>query len=217
MMDVNEAAKALLALLAIVDPIGAIPTFLAVTEGCDRAGRRHVAAVAALTVGFLFAGAAFAGDAILQWFGVSMSAFRVAGGVMLFFMAIEMLHGDSNDRRKRDGEDEVSARQRNIQVAVVPLSLPLLAGPGALSTIVVYAGQHPRALDRAPLVLVAAAVGLVVWLTLRAAARIARRLGQTGILVFTRVMGIFLAAIAVEFITSGLVELMPGLAGGLVQ
>lgn len=209
MMDLSDFAKTLLAMIAIVNPLGAAPTFLALTEDSDRAERLRMAWMAAVTVGCLLGGAVLLGDAVLRFFGVSMSAFRVAGGILLLLMAIAMLHGEAGGSRAADARRDEDDRS---QVAVVPLALPLLAGPGSLSTMVLYANQHPAAIDKLLLIVAGALVGLAVWLTLRAAGPIGARLGRTGILVFTRLMGLFLAAVAVEFMMRGLGELLPGLS-----
>jgi multiple antibiotic resistance protein len=212
MMDASSFAKTLVALVAIVNPIGAVPTFLAITDGLARNERRHMAWLAALTVGCLLGGAVIAGDAVLRMFGVSMSAFRVAGGILLLLMAIAMLHGETTGAGRGAGDEEAASGPDRKEVAVVPLALPLLAGPGSLSTMVLYANLHPGFADKLLLIAVGILVAVAVWLTLRAAGPIGARLGRTGILVFTRLMGLFLAAIAVEFIMAGLTELLPGLA-----
>lgn len=212
MMDATTFAKTFVALVAMINPVGAVPTFLAITDGLAGKERRHMAWLAALAVGCLLGGAVIIGDSILRMFGVSMSAFRVAGGILLLLMAIAMLHGETAGGVRAASDEAAAAQADRKEVAIVPLALPLLAGPGSLSTMVLYSNQHPELLDKALLVLVAAMVGATAWLTLRAAGPIGLRLGRTGILVFTRLMGLFLAAIAVEFIMDGLTELLPGLA-----
>lgn len=209
-VDWLALAKSALALFAIVDPVGVIPVFMLATAGFD-AVRRHAAArVAAFTVFGVLVGFSMFGEALLAFFGIRIAAFSVAGGVLLFMLALSMAHARvSPQRQTPDEAEEAAARDA---VGVVPLGIPLLAGPGAITHVIVAGGTvsgnvlgHLALL--APIVLVA----LSVWLSFRFGPAIVRRLGSTGIHVVTRLMGLVIAAISVEMIARGLAQLFPGL------
>ncbi len=214
MFELTLFAKWLVSLVAMLNPPGAIPTFLAVSEGSDDRERAGMARIAAVAVMGLLVGAVCVGQTVLGYFGISMSAFRVAGGILLLLMAISMLQGQmSPAKQSAEDSEDAEAAEDKLGVAVVPIALPLIAGPGSISTAVIYANQCRSALETVLLIVASLVVGGIVWIVLRLAAPIGRKLGQTGIRVMTRLMGLLLAAIAVEFIVTGLRELLPGLDG----
>jgi multiple antibiotic resistance protein len=212
MMDASllPLAKSALALFAIVDPVGVIPVFMLATLGFDRA-RRHLAArVAALTVFGVLAGFSLFGEPLLAFFGIRIAAFSVAGGVLLFMLALSMAHARISPQRQTPDEAE-EAVERDA-VGVVPLGIPLLAGPGAITHVIVGAGDASGNLvAHAALLLPILLVALSVWVSFRLGPSIVRHLGATGIHVVTRLMGLIIAAISVEMIAGGLVRLFPGL------
>ena len=207
-----EILKPLLALLAIVNPVGAIPFFIHFTGGFSREQRRrtiHVAAIGAFTV---IAVSALVGLRIIEFFGISLSSFQVGGGMLLLVSALQMLNAQQAESRGddlREGSDKVDAGD---SIAVVPLTIPLLTGPATISTMVIYAEKTRHWWQLAILVGYGVVIGLSVWLAFSLSGRIARVLGKTGINVMTRLMGILLAALAVEVMSDGLVKLFPGLA-----
>lgn len=211
-MDPSEFAKTVISLFAIVNPIGAVPAFLAIASGATDREKRRMAAVASVAVLLLLVGAVFVGGHILRFFGISMASFRVAGGLLLLLMAIAMLHARSGIPFGLPDAATGEFDEDKTGIAVVPVAMPLLAGPGSISTTVLYAHQCRSWTDRLLLVLATLVVAVAVWLCLRLAGMIGRRLGRTGVRIFTRLMGLFLAAIAVEFMVKGLLELLPGLA-----
>lgn len=207
MLDFTEYTKIFISLFAIIDPIGTIPVIIAFTASMSTQKREHVGRVASLTVfGILFA-ALLLGEAILSFFGISIHSFRTAGGILLLLMAINMLIEDKQTLFPEDNADAQSPQS----IAIVPLSTPLLAGPGAISTVIVDAHKASSAGHYGAMTLVLVALSFVVWLTFRVAPWVARRLGPIGSTVFTRLMGLLLAAIAVEFIAGGLRGLFPAL------
>ena len=208
-MDLLDYLKIFVALLFMVDPVAAIPTFLAATAGDDLADRHKTALTAGVTVGTVLVIFVFTGSAILNLFGISIDSFRVAGGVILMLLALAMLGGAPGKTKQRPEEAEDAVDKEN--VGVVPIAIPLLAGPGAMSSMIVYSHQDPSLPHRGALALIALGIGLSVWLCLRLADPLGRLLGPTGLNIATRVMGILIAAVAVEFITAGLVGLLPGL------
>ena len=200
----------LIGLLVIVNPLLAVPAFAALTGGEDAAQRRATAHRAALTVAAVLSASALGGQAVLRLFGIDVPAFQVGGGILILLMAIAMLHARMSGARHTDAEaDEAQGKE---QVGVVPLGMPLLAGPGAISTVIIYAHAGGGWLHMVVLVGEIWLVAGLVWMALRLGEGVARILGTTGLNIATRIMGLLLAAIAVGFITHGLKALLPGLA-----
>ncbi|MGE5248237.1 MAG: MarC family protein [Verrucomicrobiota bacterium] len=209
MLSWTEYLKIFIALLAIVNPIGSVPLFLSLTENQAQEERYRTATIAAVTTAAVLAGACLFGDAILRLFGVGIDSFRVGGGILLLLMAISMFHAEQS-RSRQTPEEAVEAEERTA-VAVVPLAIPLLSGPGAISTMIIYTTQGKGPAHIAILVGGSVLVGAIVWVSLRLAIPIGRFLGRTGINIATRLMSLLLAAIAVEFIAGGIGGLFPGL------
>ncbi|HEY9100250.1 MAG TPA: NAAT family transporter [Thiobacillus sp.] len=209
-MDAYELAKAAFALFAIVDPIGIIPLFLLATQGYSLAQSHAAAKIAALTVLGVLTVFTFLGEPLMLFLDIRLAAFSVAGGLLLLLLALSMVQAHVSPQRQT--EDEAVEAEEKEAVGVVPLGVPLLAGPGAITHMIVAAGAAKgEALQQASLLIPVALVALSVWLAFRAAPLIAKRLGQTGIHVVTRLMGLIIAAISVEMIASGLGDLFPGL------
>lgn len=209
MTDWHEWLRTLIGLTVIVNPLLAIPAFT-VFAGKEDAGQRRITAYhAALTVAAVLTLSVVGGQAVLHLFGISLPAFKVGGGVLILLMAIAMLHARMSGARHTD-EEAVEAHDKE-QVGVVPLGIPLLAGPGAISTAIIYAHNGSGWQDTFILLLEVWLVSCLVWLSLRLGDRVANVLGKTGINIATRIMGLLLAAIAVEFVTGGLKQLLPGL------
>jgi multiple antibiotic resistance protein len=209
MVHWGEYAKVLVAILVIVDPIGIIPVFLTLTSGRTAAERRRVARVAAVGMTAVLIASALAGDYVLRGFGIGIPSFRVGAGIILLLMAIAMLHARLGATRQ--APEEAEEAEEKDAVAMVPMAIPLLAGPGAISTVIVYSHQDKLGPHAAGLCAIIVSVGIIVWVALRLAAPIARLLGTTGIKIANRLMGLILAAIAVELMADGLKGLFPGL------
>ncbi|MBZ0251816.1 MAG: NAAT family transporter [Candidatus Methylomirabilis sp.] len=209
MGDWYPYAKAAATLFVILNPIGVAPLFLSFMVGHSDAERRRTARTAGITVACVLLVAAFAGAELLRLFGVSIGAFRVAGGFLLLGTAVSMVQARLGPL-KHTPEESAEAQEKE-SVAVVPLGIPLLAGPGSISSAILYAQQARGATDLAVLAAIFLAMGGIVTLLLSAALRLQRALGKTGINVLTRLMGILLTALSIEFIVGGLQELIPAL------
>ncbi len=207
----TEYSRFLTALLVIVDPFAAIPLFLALTQDYARSDTLRVARLAAMTMAIVLVLSALAGEAILTWLGTSLASFRVGGGIVLMMMALALLRARPGERDAEPVRADFT-RQRHA-VAFVPLAVPLLAGPGAIGTVII---EMHRMVHKYHVYLVIACILLVsciLWLTLRMALPIAKALGQVGLSVANRLFGLILVAIAVEIIANGLRELFPVLGG----
>ena len=208
-MQLDYAGSALLTLVVVVDPIGLAPTFLAVTDGLPRAARRSVAARASVIAGAILIGAALIGNWLLGTLEISLAAFRIAGGLLLFSIASQMVFGV---RMRREGEEAEQAIEEHVRnIAAFPLAIPLLAGPGAITAAVLLAGRADGNLVligvlMAAVVLVAAAC-LATFLF---AERISGLLGLTGNIVLSRLLGVLLAALAVQYVVDGIRAALAG-------
>ncbi len=198
------------ALFVIVNPIGAIPLFISYTRGQSTQERRSAARTAATAVAVVLVISIFVGDYLLQFFGIGIPSFRVGGGILILLMAISMLNAQQGGARYTAEEGLEGEEKQNS--AVVPLAIPLLAGPGAISTTIIYAHKAYSILDKVALLIAALLVAAGVAIALYLAESIANRLGRTGINIATRIMGLILAAVAVEFIADGLLQLFPKLS-----
>ncbi len=208
MSGLNDYLRFAVTLTAVVDPFLAVPFFLTVTASRSEAESRRLARVVALTVFLVLAVSAFVGEALLELIGASLSAFRVGGGLVLLLMALAMLNAQAGSVRQSKAE-ALELEEGELQ-GVVPLAIPLLAGPGAISTAII-AAEGGSAVHQLVIVLCIGVVCLVSWLTMRAAHRIAARMGTTGLNVATRILGLLLAAMAVQTMAVGLRQLFPGL------
>ena len=195
-------------LTAVVDPFLAVPFFLTFTASRSDAERRRLAQVVALTVFLVLALAAFVGEGLLELIGAILAAFRVGGGLVLLLMALAMLKAQAGGLRQ--SQAEARELEQGELHGVVPLAIPLLAGPGAISTAIIAAEGGSLA-HQFVIVLCIGVVCLVSWLTMRAASRIEARMGTTGLNVATRILGLLLAAMAVQTMAVGLKQLFPGL------
>ena len=201
--------KPLITLLAIVNPIGVIPFFIHYTRRFSVAQRKKTARVAATTAFLVIALSALLGLKILEFFGISLASFQVGGGLLLLMGAIQMLNAQPAESQAHDVDEGASRADSGASIAVVPLTIPLLTGPASISTVVIYAEKTKHVWELAVLVGYGLVIGLATWLALSAAGRIGKFMGQTGINVMTRLMGLILAAIAVEVMSDGLVKLFP--------
>jgi multiple antibiotic resistance protein len=208
-MALNFVVSALVTLLVVVDPLGLAPTFVGITEGMSASLRRQVALRATLIAGIILIGAALIGDWLLGALAISLSAFRIAGGLLLFSIATEMVLGVRMRREGEVAEQALEERARN--VAAFPLAIPLMAGPGAITASVLLAGRADG--DWLLLALLLAVVAAVVTACLVAfllAARIGRLLGVTGNIVLSRLLGVLLAALAVQYVVDGIRAILAG-------
>lgn len=203
--------RVLVALIAICDPLGNMPIFVSLTSGADRPDPARTARVAAVTVFVVFTVFAVTGEGILKFFGIHMASFRVAGGILLLLMGVNMLQATVGPMRRKP--DEITEAAERDTVGVVPIAIPLLSGPGAMTTVIVYANQAVLPAEYLAQHAAQLTATLVLYVAMRSAAPVMRRMGRTGINIVTRVMGLIVVAIGVEFIAGGARELFPVLAG----
>jgi multiple antibiotic resistance protein len=196
--------------LFIVDPLAAVPGFLAMTEGDSANQRRAMARRGAWTCGITLAVFALGGSLIFRVFGITLGAFKIAGGALIGLNALEMVQARRSQQRETAAEQAEGAQKAD--VGLMPLGVPMLAGPGAISTVMVLALGPHRLVSIAALYVAIALSAYASFLVLAAATMVEHRLGQTGMRILTRLMGLVLCAIAVQFIVDGLK--MTGLAGG---
>jgi multiple antibiotic resistance protein len=208
-MTLAYAISALLTLFVVVDPVGLVPTFLAVTEDLPRPARRSVAVRSSLIAGAVLIGTALIGDWLLHTLSISLPAFRIAGGLLLFSIASEMVFGVRLRRESREAEEAVEEHVRNI--AAFPLAIPLLAGPGAITATVLLAGRaNGNLMLIAVLIGVVALVAAACFVAFLFAERIGRAIGLTGNIVLSRLLGVLLAALAVQYVVDGVRTVLNG-------
>ena len=203
MIEWTFIIKTTIALIAIVDPIGCLPLFLSLTGQHKKINKKNVVKMTAITVFIILVTSLFLGDKILNMFGITMPSFQICGGILLLIMAISMMLGkhqiiESGQNGKSDKE----------LIAFVPLSIPLLAGPGAMSNMIIASHQAPNLINQSFLVLPCIAVSLLIWLTLSFAENISKVIGAIGTKIITRVMGLLLGSMAIEFITRGILDII---------
>ena len=207
-----DLLKPLIALLAIVNPIGAIPFFIHFTSAFSREQRKRTAQVAAFSAFIVIGVSALAGLKIIEFFGISLASFQVGGGLLLMLSSVQMLSAQPAETHQDDLAEAADKVDAGASIAIVPLTIPLLTGPATISTMVIYAEKTRHWWQLGVLVGYGIVIGLSVWLAFSLSGRIAKVLGKTGINVMTRLMGLLLAALAVEVMSDGLVKLFPILA-----
>lgn len=201
-MPTGFLASSFVTLVLVVDPLGLVPSFISITHGLPERARRDVALRAAFIAATILIGSALIGDWLLRTLGISLPAFRIAGGLLLFSIASEMVFGLRIERQSRQAEEALEEHVRNI--AAFPLAIPLMAGPGAITATVLLAGRANSAPARIAILLAVIAIVLALCFVIFAlAARIAGFIGATGNVVLSRLLGVILAALAVQYIVDG--------------
>jgi multiple antibiotic resistance protein len=202
----NEYARFFTALFVILDPFAAIPVFLSLTVGYTQVERNRIALRTAITVSGVLIISALFGESILTGLGTSLASFRVGGGLILVLMALVTLHGHSS-------REPVDLIDRDA-IAIVPLAIPLMAGPGAISTVIIESHRGAFFSGHAFIVIgIILLVSLILWVMLRMAVPIGHRLGAMGMSIMNRLLGLILVAIGIEIMANGLKDLFPVLAG----
>ncbi len=209
--------KPLITLMAVVNPLACVPFFIHYTQGFSQAQRQRTILVSSFTTFAVIAASALLGLQILAFFGISLASFQVGGGMLLLTSALSMLNAQPAEARANADEvhDAETRAAMGASIAVVPLAIPLLTGPATMSTVVIYAEKAKTLLQLGTLVGYGVVIGLATALCFAMAPPIARVMGKTGINVMTRLMGLILAALAVEVMADGLHKLFPVLAQGL--
>ena len=203
-MDWHFAATAFATAITIIDPIGMVPLTASTTAACDISRRGRIVDQAVLIAAIVMLLMGIVGPAVLAYLGITLPAFGIAGGILLFLIAIDMLFARPVSARATTEERETSAGENP---AIFPLAIPMIAGPGTLATVMLLVNLSHGDWSRYLIVFFAYAVALAItWLFMRGAARYMHRIGTTGIHVVTRLLGIILAALAVQFVINGLVQ-----------
>lgn len=199
-MDTAFLITGFVTLFVIIDPIGLTPLFVALTQGMTQKRRKNIALRSIVVAFFVLSLFALFGEAVLGFVGISMPAFRIAGGLLLFLTALDMLF----QRRTKRREDQAEEEDHHDDPSVFPLGIPLIAGPGAIATMILLASQQPGFLGLAMTLGVMLAVLIIAFLLFMTATWLERALGKTGINVVTRLLGMLLSALAVQFVLDGL-------------
>ena len=207
--DFPTWSKFFIGLFALVNPIGIIPVFISMTSYQTAAARNKTNLTANLSVAIILWTSLFLGDSILQLFGISIDSFRIAGGILVVTIAMSMISGKLGEDKQNKQEKSESAIRESI--GVVPLALPLMAGPGAISSTIVWGTRFHTAEYLAGFTVAIALFAACSWGLFRIAPWLVRLLGQTGINVITRIMGLLLMALGIEFIVAGVKAIFPGL------
>ena len=202
---VRFSLLALSSIFFLVDPFAALPTFLAITEGADPARRKRIARKGALTALIVLAGFAFAGEELFRLFGITLPAFELAGGIVLLLIGLDMLEAKRSPTQETIS-DTVAAAQKE-DAGIVPLGVPMLAGPGAITTVMVLVGQAQTHWQMAAILISIALTALICYLVLGHSNLVVRVLGDTGIRILVRVMGLLLVALAAQYFVNGLADL----------
>lgn len=209
MLEYTDYLKIFIALLAVVDPFAVMPIVVAMIARDKAIKLKSIARIVGLSVATVLIVALLVGQEVLLFFGISINSFRVSGGILLMLMSISMLQGKISETVRNEAE---AKEGESNETAVVPLSIPLLAGPGAISTVILYAQKGNGIQHYLLMILDIVAVTSILWCVLRVTPWLARRLSQIGVNVVIRLMGLVLLALAVEFIAGGLRGLFPVLA-----
>ncbi|NMH64056.1 YchE family NAAT transporter [Shewanella salipaludis] len=210
-MDLTLYVKFFLGLVAIINPVGLLPVFVSLTSHQSAAERNHTGKVANFAVVVILLVTMVAGQHILNMFSISLSAFRIAGGTLIALIAMSMLQGKLGEVKRNQEEDREASGMES--VAVVPLALPLMAGPGAISSVIVFAAEHRTLADAVAMSATVILFGLLSFGLFSMASAIYKILGKTGINVITRLMGLLMLSIGIEVMAAGLKGLFPHLLG----
>jgi multiple antibiotic resistance protein len=202
---VRFSLLALSSIFFLVDPFAALPTFLAVTADQDNAKRVRTARKASLTALVVLSTFALAGTYIFKLFGISLPAFEIAGGIILLLIGLDMLEAKRSATQETGGETEAAATKDD--AGIVPMGIPMLAGPGAITSVMVLVGQAQSKWQMAAIYAAIAVTAAICWLVLGSETRVAAALGDTGIRILIRVMGLLLVALAVQYFVNGFADL----------
>ena len=201
-LDTAYMITALVTMFVVIDPIAIAPLFLALTTGMTAAQRRRLAWRSVGVAGIILLIFAISGEAVLGFIGISMPAFRVAGGILLFITALDMLF--ERRTKRREGTAEQADDDDHDDPSVFPLAIPLIAGPGAIASVILLVGEKPGAEGLVTILAITALTLVVMGLTMQASGYLERAIGKTGINVITRLLGMLLAALSVQFVLDGL-------------
>ncbi|OBT13063.1 hypothetical protein A9264_14855 [Vibrio sp. UCD-FRSSP16_10] len=208
-IDITVYLQFFVGLFAIVNPVGIMPVFVTLTSHLSPEERIKTASTANIAVAVILIVSLFAGQILLDAFSISLDSFRIAGGLLLVSIAFSMMNGQLGEQKQNKQEKAESVSKQ--QVGVVPLAMPLMAGPGAISSTIVFGSNHTGPMDYLAVTITVLVFAFCCWVLFRSAPFIVRFLGQTGINVITRIMGLVLGSLGIEFIAGGIGALFPGL------
>ncbi|WP_392566163.1 YchE family NAAT transporter [Utexia brackfieldae] len=207
-MDIQLYLKFFIGLFALVNPIGILPVYISMTDGQDKIQKQKTNHMANISVAIILIISLLIGNSILYFLDISINSFRIAGGILVIFIAMSMINGKLGEHKQTKQELTESIIRENI--AVVPLALPLMAGPGAISSMIVWSSRYPDWFHTLGFILAIIIFSGCCWLLFKSAPLIIRVFRQTGINVVTRIMGLLLMALGVEFVITGLRGVFPG-------
>lgn len=209
MLEYSDYLKIFVGLFAVLNPLGVIPVFISVTADESDVQKKKTINTVAISVAIILILALFFGDLLLEFFGISINSFRIGGGILILLMAISMLHAKKSHVKQTP--EEANEAQAMESVAIVPLAMPLLAGPGSISGVIIASHKYPGILHHLAVALIVVILSGIIWGILKLSPFIAKKMSTTGLNIITRIMGLILASIAVEFIVNGLKGMFPAL------
>ncbi len=210
----TEIIKIILAFMVLINPFAALTLFLDLTRGYSIIDRRKVARIACITIFITISFFTVAGEILLKALGISIGSFQLAGGILIFLIALKMMNGEGNPAKPDQDSFDVDHVQNSPPTtasAVVPLAIPMMIGPGGISTVIIYSSQISGMLRVSAVIIAGLLISIFCYMGLMAAGRIGRVLGDGGLNIMSRIMGMLLAAVAIEIIVSGLRTLFPHL------
>lgn len=210
----TEIIKIILAFMVLINPFPALTLFLDLTRGYSMSNRRRVARIACLTIFITISFFTMAGEILLNALGISIGSFQLAGGILIFLIALKMMNGEGNPAKPDQDSfnvDHVQDSSPTTAAAVVPLAIPMMIGPGGISTVIIYSSQISGILQVSAIIIAGLLISIFCYLGLMAAGRIDRLLGDTGLSIMSRIMGMLLAAVSIEIIVNALRTLFPDL------
>jgi multiple antibiotic resistance protein len=202
---VRFSVLALSSIFFLVDPFAALPTFIAITAGSDKARRRRMARKASLTALIFLSAFALAGQYIFKMFGITLPAFEIAGGVILLLIGLDMLEARRSPTQETSGDAEEAVSKED--AGIVPLGIPMLAGPGAIASVMVLVGQAQNRWQMVSILGSIFVTAMICYFVLGNSDKVARALGETGIRILVRIMGLLLVALAVQYFVNGMADL----------
>lgn len=208
MIDIASYLHILITIFSILNPIGIIPIFLAITSDQSSFQKKLTIRRTVISVALILLSSAYIGHYLLNFFGIDIDSFRIAGGILLLLMSVHMLQAKTPSTKTNEKEQHEAVEKDD--VAVVPLAIPLLAGPGAISTVILFSSSMPHLIDKVALGILILTAALLIWPILLLSKPIGEYLGSMGLNIATRIMGLILAAISVRFILEGLLGFYKG-------
>ena len=214
-LPLSDYLQIVVALLIMVDPLGASPIFISLTAAESAGQRARIVRRAAVVAALVLLLSALFGRAVLAFFGIGIPAFQIGGGILFMILALDMLKlgAMTGKQTREEARETVQRSEHHEDISVVPLGVPLLAGPGAISAIISYSHRASGPWHYAAMCVIPVAVAAIAWAVLRIAMKLGHAMGRTGLAIVTRLMGLILLAISIEFIQRGLVQMFPALAG----